>query len=106
MGPVVYGLSSGTLALPSSGLTIGAASRSAASSSASVAASAPPPARIATLRPAFSTSAARWRSPGEGSRALRARTSEVCPATLRGERRVREASISCTSVGMVTCATP
>ena len=106
IAPVVYGLSSGTLALPSRGLTIGAARSSAARSSASVAPSAPPPARIATLPPALSTSAARPRSSSDGSRAARARTSEVWPATLRLERSLRVASISCTSVGIVTWATP
>ena len=53
MPPVVYGLSSGTAALPSSALTIGAPSRSAIAASSSRAPSAPRPARIATFLPAF-----------------------------------------------------
>jgi hypothetical protein len=60
--PVVYGLSSGTAALPSNAFTIGAARRSAIPSSASVARSAPWVARIAIFVPQLRTSATRPRS--------------------------------------------
>ena len=85
--PVVYGLSSGTAALPSSALTIGAAEplghllqlvgRAAARRGR-------PGSRPSV--PALSTSAARRRSSSAGSRALRAYTSEVWCGTLRFER--------------------
>ena len=64
--PVVYGLSSGTAALPSNALIIGAPSTSASCSSSAVACSAPRPARIATLFPSFRTCAALSRSSGVG----------------------------------------
>ncbi len=71
--PVVYGESSGTVALPDSVLMIGAPSVSATASNCSRACRAPAPARIATFSPAFSTSASRCRSsslgrPGAASR--------------------------------------
>ena len=49
MPPVVYGLSSGTQALPNSGLMIGAARISASCSSSSVAPNAPRPAKMTDL---------------------------------------------------------
>jgi hypothetical protein len=83
--PVVYRLSSGTAAFPRSALTTGAPKTSAVFNSSSVAPSAPRPARIATLVPAFKTSAARRRSLSSGSRALRAKTSDVWPGAFRFE---------------------
>ena len=100
----ITGLSSGTAALPSSGLTIGAPSSSAVRSSASVAPSAPRPASTTIFFPAFRISAARSRSPSPGNDAPRARTSDVCSATLR-LLRIVPAAISWTSTGTVTCAT-
>src|SRR3954454_19869352 len=58
MPPVVYGESSGTQALPSSGLMIGPASTSATFSSSSVAPRAPEPARIAVFLAPLSSAAA------------------------------------------------
>ncbi len=105
MAPVVYGLSSGTAALPSKAFTIGAPKASATCSSSSVACRAPRPARMTTLRPAFSTPAARASSASSGNRALRANAWEVWWGTLRFEWR-RPAVISWTSTGIVRCATP
>ena len=71
MPPVVYGLSSGTAALPSSALTIGAPSVSASCSSSSPASSAPRPARMTIFFPRSGSSAARADPPRRAAAALR-----------------------------------
>ena len=78
MPPVVYGLSSGTAALPSSALMIGAPSISAICSSSSAApqrAAGPPGSRPSCRRSGSRPPAAD--RPPSGRRALRAQTSEV-----------------------------
>jgi hypothetical protein len=63
----VYGLSSGTQALPSKALMMGAPSVSASWISSSVQSSAPRPARIAIFLPALRTSAAFMMSMSAGA---------------------------------------
>ena len=72
MPPVVYGLSSGTQALPSSALMIGAPSVSANASSSSPASSAPRPARMATFFPRSECRRLAADRSAAGRRALRA----------------------------------
>ncbi|CAM5300646.1 hypothetical protein SCANM63S_07321 [Streptomyces canarius] len=59
IGPVTYGSSSLSTSLPSSAFATPAPSISATSRTSATAPAAPCPTRIATLSPAFSTSAAR-----------------------------------------------
>ena len=106
--PVVYGESSGTVALPDSVLTIGAASVSARASSSSRACSAPAPARIAIFFPSFRKSASRCRSssrgrPGAGSRIAAVRGGLAGATCCHGSA---SASATWMSLGTVRCATP
>ena len=105
MPPVVYGLSSGTQPLPSSGLTIGAPSSSAACSSSSVASSAPWPARMTDLlrRVQDLGRLTQTRLVGD-QRAARRRIRRV--VRLVALRRARSLSISWMSAGNVRWATP
>ncbi len=66
MPPVVYGLSSGRTALPRSALATGAPNASAMAVTSARAPRQPRPTSMATLDPAFRTSAARRSSSGAG----------------------------------------
>ena len=106
MPPVVSGCVSGTTALPSNALTIGAPSRSALRSSSSRAPSAPAPASIAGRRAALSSSAAWATVSGGGTRTLGVAASDTWWAMLRVEGAARSTDSSCTSVGIARWLTP
>ena len=101
--PVTNGSSSGRTAIPFSALATPAPRTAAASTSSCSAPLAPWPIRIATLLPAFSTSAARRSSGSSGT----IRTGLI-PAEEKTEPWARSgssASACCTSTGTITHAT-
>ena len=107
MPPVVYGLSSGTAALPSSALTIGAPSFSASCSSSS------PRAQRAVagedgdlLAGVEDVGRAAQIGLARQLRAARADVGGVVRHVALGALRLRETSCSWKSVGKVMCATP
>src|SRR3954447_16718420 len=106
MPPVVYGESSGTTALPSSALTIGAPRMSATCSSSSPAPIAPCPASMTGFLPPLSSDAALLSDSACGTTMGGVQALDVCPLTFIGEGDPSEADFSCQSLQHVMCATP
>ena len=107
MPPVVYGESSGTTALPSRALTIGAASVSATCSSSSPAPSAPWPARMTVFFPPLSSGRGALERLGLRDDDRRRPGLGRVPLDVHRPRgRSSEDDFSCQSLQQLMCATP
>ena len=107
--PITNGWTSGTTIFPDSDLMTGLARVSAACRISSPAPRPPIPTSVATFFPAFSTSAARRRSPSRGT--TRGRVYTVAVSGVRDvpsppSNPESSGSASCMSTGNVRCATP